>query len=338
MRNRFGTSWCDRMSTMKDVAEKAGVSTSTVSHVVNNSRYVSPELRERVEKVMDELNYSPHATARSLRTQKTYTIGFVASDITNPFFAEVVRGIEEIASGKDYQVIVANTDETAEKEVRQIECLLDQERVDGLIIAPTGKNPEEFKRIDDKPLVFVDRTVPGIRADTVLSENVKGAYKAVNYLINRGHERIGIILGLKDILTSEERFEGYKKALIDANLPCEESYITRGNFKVDGAIGATEKLLSLAYPPTAIFTINNKTTYGALKAIKRSRLNWREDIEIAGFDKLDCLEFIDLPITTIEQQPRKLGIKAARLLYERIENREAPVKTVKIDVELVTRD
>lgn len=326
------------MATMKNVAEKAGVSTSTVSHVINGTRYVSPELKEKVEKVMEELDYSPHAAARSLRSQKTHTVAFVASDITNAFMANVARGIEEVANQKDYQLIIANTDEDQEKEVVQLKGLLYEERVDGLVISPTGKSREEFEQFDDLPIVFVDRAVPGVEADTVLAKNVEGAYKLTNHLIERGHERIGIVLGLKNILTSSERLEGYRKALQGAGLGFDESLVRRGNFKAGKALEATKELLELNPPPTAIFTVNNKTTDGALQAIKESKFNWPEDIEIGGFDDLDCLSFMDLPLTTVVQKPKKMGIEAANLLYSRIDGEKRDAKTTRISVELVTRD
>ncbi|MCF7890841.1 LacI family transcriptional regulator [Candidatus Bipolaricaulota bacterium] len=322
------------MATMKDVAEKAGVSTSTVSHVINDTRYVSPELRKKVENAMEELDYSPHAAARSLRAQKTYTIGFVASDITNTFFAKVVRGVERIAEEHDYKVIVANTDETAEKEVQHIKGLIHQERVDGLIIAPTGKNQKEFKNISDTPLVFVDRVISGVEAPSVLSANREGAYQAVNHLISKGHSKIGIVLGRKGVLTSKERFEGYKRALYQNGLSPDRSLISRGNFKVEGSFKATKELLSLDKPPTAIFTINNKTTMGALRAIRESKMDWPSDIEVAGFDDFDCLKFLDLPITTVIQKPGRMGMESAKLLFKSIEAGKVNQKTVRIGVEV----
>ena len=327
------------MATMKDVAKEAGVSTSTVSHVINDTRYVSPELQKKVERAMNELNYSPHAVARSLRSQKTNTVGFIASDITNTFFAKIARGIEEITNKKGHQLIVANTDETPEKEVSQIKGLVSEDRVDGLIIAPTGRSKEAFEELKDTPIVFVDRTVVGIQTDAVLSENFKGALELTTSLIEKGHKRIGIVLGLKDILTSSERYEGYRKAIQDSNIEYDESLVTRGDFKVAGAIHATKKLLSLEDPPTAIFAVNNKTTQGVLKAIKNSKFDWPKDIEVAGFDQLDCLSFLDLPLTTVIQKPREMGKRAAELLYNRIDGvsvEQEARKTIRVNVNVET--
>ncbi len=323
------------MPTMEDVAEKANVSTSTVSHVINNTRYVSPKLRKKVERAMEELNYSPHAAARSLRAQKTHTIGVVVSDITNPFFAKVVRGAESVAEEKNYKVIVANTDETAKKEKQVIEGLLAEERVDGLVIAPTGKTNKLFHKYDP-PVVFVDRAPEGSEnVHAVLSKNEKGAYDLTNYLVENGHKRIGIVLGRKDIFTSKERFKGYKKALANANLPYDSSLITRGNFKEDGAFNAAKKLLSLKRPPTAILAVNNKTTYGVLKAVNQSRFNWPEDVEVVGFDKIECLSFLDLPLLTVVQKPKKMGEKSAKQIFEILENGKSSKGIERVEVELV---
>lgn len=326
------------MATMEDVAEKANVSTSTVSHVINGTRYVSPSLRDKVEEAMEELDYSPHAAARSLRAQKTHTIGVVVSDITNPFFAKVVRGVESVADEKEYKVIVANTDETAKKEEQLVESLLAEERVDGLVIAPTGKSNGLFENFKyETPVVFVDRVPRGLEINAVLSENVKGAYELTNYLINNGHDQVGIILGRKHVLTSEERFKGYKKALTEAGIPYDDSLVTRGNFKVNGAFNATKELLSLDVPPTAIFTFNNKTTHGTLKAINQSKYDWPEDVEVAGFDKLECLSFLNLPLVTVVQKPKVLGKKSAERIYEIMENKMEHTKLERVGVELVKR-
>ena len=327
------------MATMKDVAKRAEVSTSTVSHVINNTRYVSPELKQRVKQAMEELEYSPHAVARSLRADKTQTVGVIVSDITNPFFAKVVRGIESVADNKDYKVIVTNTDEKPEKEVQHLECLVQEERIDGLIIAPTGKNRKEFEKIsDDIPITFVDRAIPNIKANAVLSDNVKGAYEATNYLIKKGHKRIGIVLGLKDVLSSEERFEGYRKALTESHIRITEELTARGDFKLESARRATKELLTLEEPPTSIFTVNNKTTYGALKAIKHSQFNWPEEIELAGFDDLNFLELLNLPITTVQQNPTKMGVKAAELLLRKIKDKNLTSKTIRVGVNLSIRE
>lgn len=212
--------------------------------------------------------------------------------------------------------------------------------MDGLIAAPTGKSKKEFEGIGDVPIVFVDRRIPEIEADAVLSKNVEGAFRATKYLIAEGHDRIGMILGLKDILTSSERFEGYSQAIRQANIDHDDSLVVRGNFKVPAAVKATEQLLSLQYPPSAILTVNNKTTQGALKAIKQSHFDWPSDIEIVGFDDLDCLSFLNLPLTTVKQNPKELGKKSAQLLFEKIEdneNKRVNEKVVRVGVELNIR-
>jgi len=329
------------MATIEDVAEKAGVSKSTVSHVINDTRYVSPELTEKVNKAMDELNYhSPNAIARGLKTQKTYTIGLIVSDITNLFSPYLARGLEGIASEKGYNVIVSNTDELLEKEQKLVDNLIEQ-RVDGIVLAPTGKSDEKINlfREQDIPFVFLDRRVRSIEADFVTSKNEAGAYKATKHLIKNGHERIGAILGPECITTSNERFAGYKRALIESGVKLKSELLVRGNYKLRGGKVGAEKLLGLKNPPTALFSTNLMSNFGALKAIKNAGLICPDDISLVGFDDVPWIETLQPPLTVVSQKPYELGYKAGELLFERMEGkREKDYVTEKQEVELIERN
>lgn len=310
------------MTTIKDVAEKAGVSLATVSHVVNGTRYVSPELTQRVKEAMQKLDYQPNALARSLRTNRTHTISLIVSDISNPFFASIVRGVEDAAAENGFRVIVSNTDEDP---ITEDHCLtvLQQRRTDGFIIVPTGVVGKGLKRLTQSstPFVFVDRRVDGIDADIVLSENVNGAYQATAYLIEQGHTRIGIILGRKGVTPSEERFCGYEKALKEAGLPIEEDLIKRGDFRIDGGGAACHELLQLAKPPSAVFVVNNRMVIGAMEAIREVGLKCPDDISIVGFDDFDWVGLLEPPLTTVSQQPYQIGYQASELLTSKIVGR-----------------
>ena len=312
------------MTTIKDVARETDVSIATVSHVINGTRYVSPELTERVKKVIERLDYHRNGVARSLKTQRTYTIGLIVSDISNPFFSTLVRGVEDAAAENGYSVIISNTDEDLAKE-RLCLNILRQRRIDGLVIAPTGKEDKDLELLSKQgiPFVFVDRKIDGIEADAVLSENIEGAYRAIRYLIKGGHRRIGIILGLKDVPTSEERFIGYRKALREFGIPEKEELIARGNFRVEGGAKACGKLLSLPNPPSAILSLNNLTTIGVLKALKERGLRCSEDIEVVGFDDFEWLEISKLTLTAIAQQPYEMGYRAAQMLFARIKGEQS---------------
>ena len=328
------------MATIKDVAQKAEVSTATVSRVLNNSDYVSPELKSRVHEAIDELGYRQDQIAKGLKTQRTYTIGVIVSAVENPFFASVVKGIEDEAAESEHSLIICDTEKTWRKEVDYIDELI-QKKVDGIIFAPTGETESNAKHLiqNDIPFVFIDRKIESIQADAVLSDNVSGAKEAVSYLIDQGHRRIGIILGLKTILTSGERYKGYKQALEEYGIELQEELVVRGNYRGSGGYEATNELLSLSDPPTAILTTNNRTTVGAIKAIKQSGLRWPQEISIVGFDDLEWLDIFDIPLTTVAQQPRQMGERAAQLLLKRIneQNFGEESEEIRLNVELKVR-
>ncbi|MCF7875773.1 LacI family transcriptional regulator [Candidatus Bipolaricaulota bacterium] len=330
------------MATIEDVAKKAGVSKSTVSHVINETRYVSPELTEKVQQAMEKLNYhSPNAIARGLKTQKTFTIGLIVSDITNMFSPYLARGLEGIASEKGYNVIVSNTDELLEKEQKLIDSLIEQ-RVDGVVLAPTGKDDDKINLLREQniPFVFLDRQVSSVEADFVTSNNKEGAYKATKHLLENGHERIGAILGPECITTSNKRFSGYKRALNENGIRLRSELLVRGNYKLKGGRVGAEKLLDLKDPPTALFSTNLMSNLGALKAINNTGLRCPEDISLVGFDDVPWIETLQPPLTVVSQKPYEMGCRAGELLFERLgENggREDFI-TEKLETEFIARN
>ncbi|MBS3736797.1 MAG: LacI family DNA-binding transcriptional regulator [Candidatus Bipolaricaulota bacterium] len=329
------------MATIEDVAEKAGVSKSTVSHVINETRYVSPELTEKVRRAMEELNYhSPNAIARGLKTQKTYTVGLIVSDITNMFSPYLARGLEGIASERGYNVIVSNTDELIGKEQDLIDSLIEQ-RVDGVVIAPTGKDDDKINllREQDIPFVFLDRKVSSIEADFVTSNNEEGAYKATKHLLENGHERIGTILGPECISTSRSRYNGYKIALEEEGIEVNQDLLVRGDYKLEGGQEVTEKLLNLDRPPTALFSTNLMSNLGALKAIKNVGLKCPDDISLVGFDDVPWIEMLQPPLSVVSQKPYEMGYKAGALLFERLnDQRKDNYRTIKLETDLIKRN
>jgi len=315
------------MPTMKDVAELAGVSTTTVSHVINGTRYVSPELTEKVERAMEELDYEPNQLARSLKTQQTETIGLIVSDISNPFFSSLVRGVEDVSIENEHSLIVCNTDENLDKEELYVETLM-RKKIDGLVIAPTGKEDQNLNKLsqNEVPIVFVDRKVEGIEADAVLSKNYEGAYELTETLIERGHSRIGIVLGRERVLTSKERFAGYRKALEDNGLEISRELIARGDFMVSGGMEATEELLDQPDPPTAVVAVNNQTLVGVVRALQEKGMSLYEDVDLASFDHLDWIDLFDVPVITAAQRPYEIGQQAARMLFKRVEKSKERAK------------
>lgn len=331
----------DQIATIRDVAEDAGVSIATVSHVVNGTRPVSEKLTRRVRASMAKLDYHPDRVARSLRTQRTHSIGLIISDISNPFFSVLVRGAEDAAAEREYSVIISNTDENLEKE-RLYVNVLRQRRIDGMLIAPTGQVDEDLQFLTRSgiPFVFVDRGIEGVNASAVLSDNVPGAYAATQHLLEAGHRRIGIILGLEGVPTSEERYAGYRKALQDAGIEEEPELVVRGDFRIQGGIRACNEILDLPEPPTAIFSLNNLTAIGVLCAIRERKLRYPEDVSVISFDSPWWMDQVLSPaLTYVRQDAYGIGQEAMRRLIEQIEasvgEREPEIQTVRMPTELV---
>ncbi|MGC9018946.1 MAG: LacI family DNA-binding transcriptional regulator [Candidatus Bipolaricaulaceae bacterium] len=327
------------MVTIRDVAARAGVSVATVSHVINGTRKVAPSTAERVCRAIEELGYQPNSLARGLRTRVTQVIGVLVSDITNPFFATLVRGVEDAARDAGYSVIICNSDEDPEKEDHYIRVLW-QRRVDGLLIVPTrdGTSPAIRDLIKKKvPFVFIDRKAKDIQADAVLSDNVNGAYQAVKHLVEHGHRRIGIVLGIPGATTTEERFAGYCLALQEAGLVVEKELVKWGGYRFEGGQKAMTHLLNLSQIPTAVFSVNNQMTLGILAALRRQNVKIPQEIAVVGFDDSEWAEFMNPPLTVVAQQPYKLGYEATNLLLYRLTHPDKPFKEIRIETILKIR-
>lgn len=327
------------MVTIRDVAQRAGVSVATVSHVINGTRRVAPETVARVHRAMEELGYHPNAIAQSLRKRTTYVVGILVSDITNPFFATLVRGAEDAALAAGYSVVVCNSDEDPQKENLYVRALW-RRRIDGMLIAPTrdGTSPA-LKELTSRgvPFVFVDRKAMDINAPAVLSDNVGGAYLVTRHLLERGHLRIGIVLGIPGATTTEERFLGYRQALEEAGIAVQEELVAWGRYRVEGGRQAACQLLALPEPPTAIFSTNNLMSLGVLKELNRRGLKIPADVAIAGFDDLEWAELVQPPLTVAAQNPYEIGRRGFELLLAWLREGKVPVQEVRIPVELRIR-
>lgn len=308
------------MPTLHDVAKVAGVSIATVSATINQSAYVSPDLQARVRKAIAELGYHPDGIARSLKKRSTQTLGLIISDITNPFFTALVRGIEDAANARGYALILCNTDEQPEKE-RAYVRLLRSRRVDGMIMAPAGST-EDYHRFEvevNTPLVFIDRKVSTVAADAVVVDNVGGARQAVEYLLRLGHRRIGAITGLPHISTTHERIQGYRQALESASLLVDPTLMRGGNSRLEGGYQAGLALLGLPRRPTAIFATNNVMAIGLMRAVAERGLRCPVDLSVACFDDFEWASVFRPRLTTVAQPTYDMGMKAAELLFARLE-------------------
>ena len=313
---------------IKDVAEHAGVSSATVSRVLSNKPHVRNELKERVYKAVAELSYEPNRVARSLRSQRSTVIGLVISDIRNAFFNTVVRAIEDVAYKQGYAVFLCNSDENPEKELFYLN-LLKAEKVAGVIISPARENASNSSSVinADIPIVAVDRRIPNFDMDSVLTNNSEASYQLISKLIAKGHKRIAAVISDLSTTTGRERFEGYKKAILDAGLEFSDSLLRSGEPIAEDGYSFTRDLLEHNPPPTALFTGNEAITLGALKAIYELGFKVPQDLELASFDKLDWIPF--LPEMIYAEQPSyELGKQAAKLLFDRINGSDKEIQNI----------
>ena len=308
-----------KRKTLKDVAKEAGVSVSMVSRVLGNYGYFSEETKRKVLEAAKKVGYEPNVIARGLRTRKTKAIGVIISDVVTFFFTTLVRGIEDVARESGYSVILCNSDENPVKE-REYLATLYEHNVDGLIVSPSPGNHNYLKKLVKAgvPLVLVDRAVRGIKAPTIIVDNEAGSYEAINHLISLGHRRIGIITGLRGVMTSEERLAGYKRALEKNGLPIEKELIKEGDFRREKAYKATQEFVRMKNPPTALFVCNEPMTSGALLALKENKIKIPEEMAIVGFDDPVWASFTTPALTTVTQPSYSMGTLACQTLLKEI--------------------
>lgn len=308
------------MTTIQDVAKVAGVAPITVSRVLNNSGYASEETRARVEAAIKKLGYVPNTLARGLRSKRTHTLALVMTDITNPFFTLIARGVEDFASRSGYTVIFCNTDESESKEDNYINILV-QKQVDGVLLVPACSNSKSvrFLQSNDIPVVLIDRSIPEIQTDLVRCNSEEGAYHLVKHLLDLGHRRIVTITGPREVSTAQDRAAGYRRAMKEANLD-KLARVYYGSFTQASGHELTVQALALQPRPTAIFGANNFISIGVLKALRETGLRVPEDVSVVGFDDLPDTMLVD-PILTVAAQPAyEMGSQAADLLLKRITN------------------
>jgi LacI family transcriptional regulator len=326
------------MTTIREVAESAGVSYATVSHVINNTRLVSPETRERVLAAMDALNYRPNALARSLRQGKTNTIGLVLPDSANPFFAEISRSIEDEAFKKGYSVFLCNTELDTQRELFYVD-VLSKKQVDGIIFVAAGDTADSLDYLIQRrmPLVMIDREVPNVEADAVLTDNQLGGYLATHHLLDLGHRRIACIAGPSSITPSAERIIGYRKALEEAGVSYDEKLILRGDYHAQSGMDITHIILGMDPRPTAIFALNDLMALGALRAAAEAGYSVPNDLSVVGYDDLEISHFTNPPLTTIAQPKKEVGTRAVNLLVERMSKKSQPPVRLVLPPELIVR-
>lgn len=307
------------MSTIRDVAGRAGVSTMTVSRVINNSGYISQDARERVEAAIAELGYVPNTLARSLRFKRTKTLACVLTDITNPFFTTLARGVGDAANARGFNVIFCNTDESETEQAEQLTALV-QKRVDGVLLVPacSSAEPITFLRDQKVPAVVLDRRVPDCSVDSVRCDSEEGAYELVKLLLELGHRRIGILSGPERVSTAQDRVAGCLRALAECGVETDPSLILHKSFTQAGGYEMAQKLLALSPRPTAFFAANNFIAIGAYQALRDAGLRVPEDVAMVAFDDLPASVVVE-PFFTVAAQPAyEMGRRATELLLKRL--------------------
>ncbi|MGW4197032.1 LacI family DNA-binding transcriptional regulator [Streptomyces sp. NPDC005004] len=361
------------MPTMADVARRAGVSVATVSHVLNDTRPVLPHTRQAVLDAVDALGYTPNTLARSLVTSRTRSIGLAVSAISNPYFTEILQGVETAALAEGYSLLIADPHDDPEHELKVVQ-LLRERRVDGMIVAPSAR-PQElvaYLRRQAVPTVFLDRVItrddeggegdgsceatgdggaagsvglhPGDQFasqaggfDQVCAENSEPMARLVTHLADLGHRRIGLIAGLPGLSTTSERITGYRRGLDGAGLPYDAHLVVSGSSESAAAEHATADLLSRPGAPTALVTANNAMTIGALRALRERGLSVPDDIALCSFDDFAWADLFSPRLTAIAQPSREMGARAVRVLLDRLAAPDRPTTTVRLPCAFVHR-
>jgi len=328
---------------IKTVAEKAGVSTATVSRVLRDYPGVREITRKKALKAIADLDYEVNAVARSLRQKKTHTISIIVGNVLSQFYSTIAKSVEDVAQQKGYNMMLCNGDDDPQKELRYLK-VLKSNRVDGIILTPTGKNAEYINALikSDIKIVLLDRLVDGVECDAVLIDNEKGAYRAVKHLTEQGYKKIAIITGYLDRTTGKERLSGYLRALSEAGIPRDDSFIKTGNFKKRSGIELTKELLRSSKKPEALFVSNTEMTLGAMIAIKEMGLNAPEDIGIVGFDDFEWISLMETPLTAVSQPVYSLGLNAAEMLLKKINGEQLSIENkpiiITLNTELIIRE
>lgn len=327
------------MPTVLDVAKRAGVAPITVSRVINNSGYVSLPTRERVEAAVKELGYVQNTIARGLRSKRTNTLALVVTDITNPYFTSMARGVEDVAGACNYTVIYCNTDESETKEEKYANMLA-QRQVDGVLLVPSCGNAQTIKFFESNGInvVLLDRRISGVGTDIVCSDSENGANRLVKLLIGLGHKRIAIITGHKDVSTSTDRVIGYQQALAEAGLS-ENELIYYGAFNEQSGYELANQVMMQSQKPTAIFGANNFIAIGIIKALHDLKLDVPGDVSVVGFDDLPESMFMKPFLTVARQRAYEMGRLAAELLLKRISGElSGEYREIILPVEIVVRE
>ncbi|MCK8060732.1 MULTISPECIES: LacI family DNA-binding transcriptional regulator [unclassified Fusibacter] len=310
--------------TIKDIAKLADVSTATVSKVINGKdKNISSSTRNKILKIIKETNYVPNRIASSMITKKTHSIGLVIPDITNPFFPEIARGVEDLANQYSYHVILCNSDNNSKKELEYIE-MLQEKMVDGIILTSSSNSKGSAPTLSKLqiPVITVDREIEGVTTSgRIIVDNYSGAYEAVTYMLNSGYKKILHLAGPMTTKPSVDRYQGYLQAHKDFGDLVDDSLYIEGHYTAEFGYKGIKTALKHELDFDAVFCGNDLIALGAIKGLHELRLRVPEDIGVVGFDDIYMATLIDPNLTTVHQPNYQMGYKAAQMLIDVIENR-----------------
>jgi LacI family transcriptional regulator len=323
--------------TIKDVAREAGVSVATVSRVWNDADFVSPETRQRVAEVAARLGYSPHGAARSLITRTTFALGVLLPDLYGEFFSEIIRGIDHVAQAAGYHILVSSSHESKDEIDAALRSM--RGRVDGMIIMSSDLEAQRTLHAlqGSFPAVLLNGGEESNAFDTITVENHAGAREMTQHLVARGHRRIAMIGGPQRNFDAAERLRGYRTALAEHGIACDESLVVQGDFSELSGHRAVQQLLALESRPTAIFAANDSMAIGALSALRENHLRVPEDMAVAGFDDIPLARYMNPPLSTVHVDISQLGERAAALLLSSLQKRTRPHEHLQLSTTLVIR-
>ena len=330
-------------ATIKDIAKHAGVSPSTVSRYINDSGYVSEDAGLRIGKAISDLNFTPNIYAQQLPVGGSNIVAVVIPDIKNPFFGDIMKGIASVLDNQNLQIILCDTDERVDKELKYLEMLKGQ-RIKGLLITPTSDSNEynlEYLNLLESmgtPTVLIDRDVKYSNFDGVFLDSIEGAYQATRAMIDEGHSKIAVITGPLSSKPGRDRLRGYRKALEMNSIEVDERYILHGDFREESGYKLMKDIIHMSERPSGVFISNNLMNLGALKAVFEEKIEIGRDISIVGFDEIDVLNSLSMNISVVARPTRQMGVMAAEILLERLNGRkkeDTGIKRVTLSPELL---
>jgi LacI family transcriptional regulator len=327
------------MVTVKDVAERSGVSVSTVSHVINGTRFVSEELKIKVREAMDQLEYKPNLIARSLRTKRSNVLGLIIADITNPYYSEMAWNIEYLGHLQNYTVMLCNSEGDPIKEEFYINRLLEM-RADGIIIISSKIHQEKLEEMvgKDLPVILIDKHGVGIHMDMISIDEFEGGRLATEHLISLGHKRIACINGVSENYMNIHRLRGYQAAMGKAGLELDECLMISSDFDVVAGFRNGNSLLEMENPPTAIFATGDLIAFGVIQAAYQKGLSVPKELSVVGFDDVYLSKYYVPPLTTIKQPIYEISEAAVNCFFERMENSQKTGRTINFNVHLEIRE